>query len=668
MLYVTAIQPTGMLSFGPSELIPLNENKFVNLTGVNEDKNGDSNGAGKTSFFNSICRILFGEDPTGVKSDKVSNTLWGHGYAGRLEFISWENIPYRITDCRDWKEGNYYPNDNDNQAVYKGTKLFLDRWDGSRWVDCQGKGILDTRKIIIRAIGMSYSRFLAISYMSHRVGDLFLRGDDKDRMDVLSGVSGVEAWDRKAEDFRNRRKPVNKEIADKTQSLSYKEGQLAMLQQQLEPLLTTDWNAVILQATKAIGTLHGNIEAAQKIVSSIQARYNLAVNDANPPSSNIYQNRQELVRQQATLRVQSESPLPETDDIKAFRAEISRLNGVKSSYSGEVGLATLEKCPTCGHKVTKAQKDRITKKVEDAETDLAHQQSLLNGALIQLSEENKTQKTEILGQIVNLSNQIDQIDQQVAQIDAARVEAGKKISLISGELNAANAELNNFNYEKVRLEGQLTQYDTKKGEVVKAQAAVAEATNGIDSLKVEIETLQAEVAVYDWFIQNIPYIKLHKLSLTMKLLSDRTNHYFEDMGDTTRIKISPFNEKQKKKGADLKDLLKGEVNVEITDGDKNIDPRLYSDGETSKISNALIRALHDMATSNGHGCNLIMLDEIFSFVDTNNSQKLAESFYSNLSKGITLITDNSGVVQNLMNFDETWVARKKNGITTIERP
>jgi len=188
----------------------------------------------------------------------------------------------------------------------------------------------------------------------------------------------------------------------------------------------------------------------------------------------------------------------------------------------------------------------------------------------------------------------------------------------------------------------------------------------VSELKQAIEGDLADLSVMEWLISNIPFVKLHRMSVAMSHLSELVNRYLSEMGDTVRVNLSSFREKKSGKGAgDVKDLLKSEIKVEVVDGGKNIDPRLYSDGETSKISNALIRALHDLATSAGHGCNLVLLDEIFSFVDASNSQRLAESF-KDVVAGTTLVTDNSGHVSNLMEFNEVWTARKTNGMTVLE--
>jgi hypothetical protein len=60
------------------------------------------------------------------------------------------------------------------------------------------------------------------------------------------------------------------------------------------------------------------------------------------------------------------------------------------------------------------------------------------------------------------------------------------------------------------------------------------------------------------------------------------------------------------------------------------------------------------------------LDEIFSYVDANNSQRIASSFSDIPAEMTYIVTDNSGMVNDLMSFNETWTARKSNGLTTIE--
>ena len=63
MLVIESVNPTGMFSFGGCQDINLVGKGLVNLLGVNKDQHADSNGSGKSSLFNSVCEILYQENP-----------------------------------------------------------------------------------------------------------------------------------------------------------------------------------------------------------------------------------------------------------------------------------------------------------------------------------------------------------------------------------------------------------------------------------------------------------------------------------------------------------------------------------------------------------------------------------------------------------------------------
>lgn len=62
----------------------------------------------------------------------------------------------------------------------------------------------------------------------------------------------------------------------------------------------------------------------------------------------------------------------------------------------------------------------------------------------------------------------------------------------------------------------------------------------------------------------------------------------------------------------------------------------------------------------------MLMDEIFSFIDSANSQKMAQSFSGILETGTVILTDNSGKVRDFVDFEKVWVAEKMNGITTLK--
>jgi len=686
MLIIKSINPTGMFSYGRAEDIDVEHKGLVNLLGVDEDAGGSSNGAGKSSLFNALCEILFGENPTGVSGGDVVNQVMDAGFAGRAEFTSWEGIPYRVTYCRGWKE-DYYPVDNDNKTKYRGSTatLFLDKLDEGVWRDARGAKMSDTRQLVIDALGTTYTRFVSIAYLSHRVGSRFLRGTNKERMDIMAGITGVEEWDKILVNARSKKLAIEKGVTAAQQKIAYEEGGLGQLQSRLDVVNNVDWVANLNECgdeqtvlhTKLVEVEAALVGAGTKIEQLTQAQA-AAYNQTG--AGTISQEISDLAVQEAALRNPAfvDESLPAFDQVhvqrvEAKRSEVDNMRGALRMYTSGTDLRSMEECPTCKTPVSPEMKQKIQDSIDHVSTQVES----LESELQQLEVARKVEEAKVRdAREARYKERLQGADAFAAQVAEKRAllhASSLEYERLTGELHGANKERGALETEKHTLN---TSIEAWSRQMVEARARIQE----IETLKESIgekgtlvATMRAEISgdlenttVLEWIISNIPYIKLHRMSVAMKQLSEKVNHYLSDMGDTVRVNISSFDEKKNTKGAgDIKDALKSDVRVEVVDGVKNIDPRLYSDGEVAKISNALIRALHDVALQAGHGCNLVLLDEIFSFVDLNNSQRLANSF-KGVVTGTTLVTDNSGYVNDLMEFNEVWVARKQDGMTTLE--
>jgi DNA repair exonuclease SbcCD ATPase subunit len=684
MLVIKSANPTGLFSYGRSPDIDVQRRGLVNLIGVNEDKGGDSNGAGKTSLFNALCEVLFGDNPTGVNGNEVVNQVLNEGYAGRVTFSSWEGVDYRVTYCRGWKE-DYYPVDNNTKTSYKGTALFFDKLEGSQWVDCRGATMAETRTLVQVAVGVTYSRFLSISYLSHRVGSTFLRGTNKDRMDIMAGITGVEDWDEILVSARAKKLAVGQDISSVQQRIAYDEGALEQMRSALSQLKSADWGQVLIKCDLDTASAQDQLKLAEdhrlKLQNEWAARKITQTEAYNRSGSGVLsQEISDLSVQLSDLKnpMFADLSLPEFDLSFAQRVENKRgerdmaLGELRALVSGK-DLRSVDKCPTCGATISAKAKASITEKI----TGLESRASTLEVELKALTkakneEEERIRQARALRHRERLQQAVS-VEAQIAEKKALLRQSALEYERITGEMQALEVEgrkAHELCTQYTQRISQIAAYkdDVEKrlGEIQRVEHNVAEREEAIVKSKASISEALEDVKVLEWIISNIPYIKLHRMSVAMTQLSEKVNHYLSEMGDTIRVNITSFEEKKAKKGAgDIKDALKSEVKVEVVDGEKNIDPRLYSDGETSKISNAVIRSLHDIAVQAGHGCNLVLLDEIFSFVDANNSQKLADSF-NDVSTGTTFITDNSGHVEDLMDFDEVWIARKSGGVTTIE--
>jgi len=678
MLIIHNINPTGAFSYGLCETQDLEKKGLINLKGVNLDSGG-SNGAGKTSLFNTLCVLLFDRNPTGTKDNDIPNAVWKNGMAVRCEFTSWENIRYRITYCRDWKKELYAP-DNDNKTSYVGTSLYFDKLENGSWYDIRSNSMKSTREKIQEAIGMTYEQFLSTSYMSHRVGSTFLRGSNKDRIDTLTGITGVAEWDKILDKSRLKKRELKSECDALERDISYLEGSKKEVDNQLTSLINVDWASQSKKIEEELTELRESYKVESNKLKELKKEVSeLIIRRDSSYSADVVENinksieekKKEIKTHEKEIsRVGYSDCLDYEEFLKAKEAvqKVVSLKGSLQAMQGETPFLNMKNCPTCGARIDKSKKETISNKIKELEDHLKE------------AEREKKEASEVWEAIKSkvIDETSDKIEDLKISIESLQVTIQSELNsyhLIDSQLRDKNSAIENINMKLNYMKNigevktkELSNLSENVNKVELLKSRLSDITQEIKVKRRDIDKICEDVQVYDWYISNIPYIKLHKLSVSMGELSNLINQILSDMGDTMRVDISSFDEKAKKKNAaDVKDLLKSEIKVDIVDGDKRIDPRLYSDGEISKISNAFIRGLNELARKFGYGCNLMLLDEIFSFIDTNNSQKLVDSFKKDFSKKSTVfITDNSGISENLLTFDEDWIAKKASGKTVLE--
>lgn len=678
MLQIHYINPSGLFSYGYSEGVYFRDGKLVNLVGVDADNGGSSNGAGKSSLFNSLCELLFGSNPTDVNGPSIVNNIWGKGCCARTEFTSWEKIRYRVTLCRDWKE-TYYPADNDNQVAYKGTGLFLDKYENDIWKDCQGAGMPDTRKIILEKVGIPYSRFLSIAYMSHRVGNKFLLGTNKDRMEILSGITGVEEWDSIRDKCRAKKRGLQDESSSLGEKVSHTRGLLEGLQAQLTELCKTDWNEARRSYEKSLESSKRNELIYTAKLVEVKEKKELCIaeslygQDTNEYLNKVNENRQKIVELQHTEVERRSNPELE-EKLRQVGQDIEYTRGQLSTFRGKDGaLLELTKCPTCDSNITKTKKATIEKNIRSLTDEIAAFEAERDRVTKLISDEAEKARSEWEDLKARNQQEIDKLVKKNDKLLLVHNENMKKQNAIRSELSFLESRIIELEKDLSTTQQNIQNIfqwiemcDLNIRSIEDLGKKIEEANKSLNVLLDSAQEIYNRMEVVNWLISNIPFIKLHKLSTSMVTLSDYINSFLADMGDSIRVEIKAFSEKKSANAAgDFTDLLKGEVNVEIADGEKKINSRLYSDGELGRISNAFVRSLREMALKFGYGCNILMLDEIFSFIDYYNSQRLADSFVKS-NAGTVIITDNSERAGNLIEFDEVWVARKNNNLTVLE--
>lgn len=691
ILTIHSVNPTGMFSYGRSENIPLMNKGLIHLIGINEDKGGDSNGSGKSSLFNAMCELLFQENPTGEKGDAVCNSVWGRGMAGRIMFTASDGIHYRITYCRNWKDP-FYESDTDTQVAYLGTNLFLDKYDpvNRSWKDFRGSGMPETKKKIAEIIGIDYSRFLAVSYMSHRAGSQFLKGTNKDRMDLLSGITGIGEWDDILEKCRANKKALNSQIESVNNKISYERGSVQTLREQLQNIKAINYEGRIQVLEQELAKKREDYAEVDKVLKAKKAELDstLAEQAKSLDSGKIEQ----LKAQDASLRsalslierdLSITKPIQLDKDLEDNCNRLySGLNQLKGRLAGVQGdnniLLNIDTCPTCSSPITEDQKNSIKAAKSTDIKKLTDEIESVTKAYQRACEELEQdkakkvaeQETEKAKKAIQAQELRSKIENNYAVIMAEYQSYNSFVPVINdiqAEISKINSQLMNIRSEGEMKKMEISAAHSKLEDAANMENHIHEKEKTIKFYGDQIASVSNDLSVVLWLIDHIPAIKLHKMSIAMKEISNLVNSYFVDMGESLRVNISAFEEKVRAKNVeDTKGLLKAEVNVQITDGSKNISPKLYSDGELSKVSLAIAKALHEMARTSGQGCNVMILDEIFSFVDQNNSQRMASTLSSIMNRGTVFLTDNSDKVRDLVDFNHVWIARKRDGQTILE--
>ena len=377
MLIIRKINPTGMFSYGWVPDIDVEQRGRVHLLGINNDTGGDSNASGKSSLFNSICEILFGENPTEVSGDKVINNKMDSGFAGRVEFVSWEGVYYRVTYCRKWKE-DYYPVDNDTQTAYKAStaNLFFEKYDGNCWKDLRGSNMGETRKFVLTALGITYSRFVSIAYLSPRVGSTILRGKNADRVDIFAGITGVEEWDKVLANSRSRKISIQQEVASVQQQISYTEGQCQQLQQRLDQMRLTNWEELLAkydhdlqyqneQITVIETRINEKLTAIAEATNAQQVAYQqTGVGALSQEISDLTIKVNELCNPHFIDESLSQFDQTHSQNVEDKRAELNLKRGELNAFLSKGDFREIDVCPTCGVPIDAGRKEHIQKEVD----------------------------------------------------------------------------------------------------------------------------------------------------------------------------------------------------------------------------------------------------------------------------------------------------------------
>ncbi len=698
MFKIISVNPSGMFSYGIHKTIQIDKQGSVLLEGVNLDRNGNSNGAGKTSFFYSICHILFGENPSGLGADKVINEFLGK-YFGQLILTDKNDIKWRISDVRKWRKADKYPDErllNDDGGPSEihnsglrlsGTDVYLERWDGNIWIDERssnrevGDARLDlkaTRKKILDVIDMDYGQFMSVAYLAQQQTLKFISGTHKERMQVIAELSDLKAWDLRTASIREDQSRTESELARLESKLDGL-GQISFTRpnDQDKVLLQSSIDSLNLQMT-ACDTKLASIGALQKQWDADKYAIKLdvteVINHIRFTDRNLIQNQNELDMLAGSFSQDCDliRQAPRPPAIAQYETEVAELNGqtIARRFDLEQLMVGAGKCSKCRTNVTM---DHILRHRELISMEIA--------SLAERIQSNKNKLEKIIkewevGVEAKLEARLRKNAEETAPLLKAMASDRQSIEVYNDQLGLLQKKDDMlgdrpdtilYGVEQRRL-ALLAQKSSKELELKNWEAAAKR----FDDYNAVVDVTQANIRSAEYEIKHMRVlerlfgdkgIKAFKLDNILSTLNQSLDKYIDIISDgSVKVWVSQYREK-------TDGDLASDLQIVVREGHKHEVPfALYSGGERQQIALAFIGAFWQLASQCGAGVNIMCLDEIFGPLDeynTGNVFNYLDHMRVNGKSSIFIVTHNDHI-KHQVKFDQIWTITKQNHMSTLD--
>lgn len=663
MLRITALQCTGMFSFGWMPIINLDQKGRILISG--------RNGTGKSSILNCIKEIIFGKNDTGKSGTNIINKHvdWDQGCFGVVWCIDRKEKIWRIMNIRKWN-GTVYPEGVDGPSqhlslggTYTGDDLFVEMLDNNQWVDMRptavhnNKSMDDARQFVINDIfGMTYDQFSAYVCLGQKAESALVLGTSGSREKIIQTIADVSIWTDAAEIVK--RTYITKET-ELVALVSEINGRKATLSYIIPP---SDQD--IQEAARAVHTAEENYNNLCQAVSVTQQqieelRFHL------DGINNIEQELQLLAAEERHSKERYENLKlpPEPEAINAIHDEILTLQAEnRANLDTVIHYQTVGegKCSNCGQTI---DKDYLEKEIEHLNNMMADR-----GFRIDALYEDHNR---LVKEYEDTIRKVKDAAKLKMEEELYHLEQSREKQLVKKK------EYQDFNSDIEHLREKL-EYLTKEVEMAPTNISIAKTylTNlqgklseieqiksGIKHLETEAASINNEIAHLKWTERNLKKIRIHEYETSIErlnqLLADRL---YELWGPGLFARLVTARNTTRGKG-----VVSGLNFIVDTEKKTNIPIEMYSGGQKKIIIIATFLAMIKLSIERGVGVNIAAVDELDENLDDVNSDKLVEAFESILELVPTcLIISHNTRLLNTMAFDEKWVTHMEDEISTLE--
>jgi len=611
--------------------VDLADQGLVLVQGFNKDDSAfDSNGAGKSSIFESIVYSIFDKTTRGLKGDDVVNDIVGKNTCVFLDFDDDNGVPYRIARYRkhnEHKNGVY---------VYRDSK------------NITPKSAKDTNKFIESLFQIDYDTFTNSILFGQGLIKMFSVASDSEKKDILEKILNMTVFRDAQNEAKNRLTEVKTDISKAEKIIETSKN------------LQTEVEATIASLKKSekehASNINGEIKKLSDELEEREKEFTLEVasdTDSEVKLENLNEQKAEVMEKLKKFDAYEKHRNNYFVDLKTLIADQKRLDKDVDDLKGELEKAKAHtSCSACGQDIPESKIEQSLKFV----TDKIREKLI---AKKDLASKIETKKAEIL--------KFDKFLEGKTELQAQK-------DVITGEISEVTALINTrariISDIKNRIETLNSSIEQLKGQLEKTfKPLIAEKEASLERLKVDEEDASVELVVLKEKSKKIEFwvkeygnqgIKSYLLDSVTPFLNERANRYLRKLaGSTTEI---TFSTQKELKSGEMKEQFEIRITNLVGGGSyiKN------SSGERRRIDLAISLALQDLVMTRAKGkLNVLLYDEIFDSLDAvgcENAIQLLQEIQKNV-ESVYVITHNDILKAY---FDKYLTVTKEKGMSSVK--
>ena len=586
--------------------VNLSNQGTVIVKGINEyEDNATSNGSGKSSIFEAIIYALFEETSSGEKD--VANRIKGNSFTITLTFEI-DGDKYKI--IRQGKSGKT------SVALYKNEE------------DISARNKTDTNKLIAQILGISKSIFLDSVFLSQNANTNLASLTPtarKERLEVLTNTDSV------VNSFKDKLKEKQIEYEAKCVDAQLEMNKLngsidTNKKQQMEIQNKIDEVNAEIERLKQLGDL-------KEIEKEIEYKEQVELTDLDALYNKLGEFIQEREAELEQLRLDGEDNLKRKDELESEKQNelnkwnekereiqlktnmINNLNQNNSKLDKEIEkIKNSDTCPTCGRKYEDANEEHIKQAVDELEVEKSNNNEQINQLDIEIK---------------NLKNEQEQIEEvgkglgnELIKVGALIEEHKKKINEIDDKRKELNVNRQTTELNKTKCQKEINELKDKKEQLLKTQ------TNNIEEYKEMILKIEKEIESLDIKIKsceedyntNNDYVNVVKNSIQLVTKEFRTYLLQNSLQYLNKL-LQSYSSQLFSNDTDVIRITEDDTKLDIKLGEATYES--LSGGEKTRVNIALLLAQKSLASIIGNiSCNLIILDEILGYCDSQAEEKV----------------------------------------------